>query len=176
MANSEINNMVPIAAALIASLSTLLGVLIANRHNIKSTKLSLQFAHDQKMYELRLEKLEYLYFLFEKWHNDLSKAYLLHLRAYAGHLSYDQVLKLFNKQCVSENNEYQKIQMLVNVYFPALRTEYQKVLDKRDSLSKYLHDPDKNKLTAKEFSDEQEQFDLVCNEFKDKLSGVQNEL
>lgn len=163
----------PVITALIVSISTLLGIYLTNKFNSRQAKVNLEFTRDQKMVELRLQKLEELYLLFEQWEAFLSSTYLIYSYAYAGKLNYTQVLDMVNKKSENENVDFHKIQMLLNIYFPELRENYEKVISKRSSLSKYLSDPSNNNLKTNDFFNEQEEFDVICEQFKNKLCDIQ---
>jgi hypothetical protein len=163
----------PIITAVLVSISTLLGIYLTNKHNSKQAKVNIEFTRDQKILELRLEKLEELYLLFEQWTTDLTNIYLINLRVYVGELTYMQAMDLVNKNYGQKNNQFQKIQMLVNVYFSEIRDDYDKVISTRSSLSKYLSDPSKNNLKTNDFFNEQEDFDDICKQFINKLSDIQ---
>lgn len=163
----------PILTALIVSISTLLGIYFTNKFNSKQAKVNLEFTRDQKMVELRLQKLEELYLLFEQWEAFLSSTYLIYSHVYIGKLNYTQVLDMVNNKSEKENVDFHKIQMLVNIYFSEIRDDYEKVIATRSSLSKYLSDPSKNNLKTNNFFNDQEEFDVICKQFKNKLSDIQ---
>lgn len=173
MEPSVIKDVMPILTALIVSISTLLGIYFTNKFNSKQAKVNLEFTRDQKMVELRLQKLEELYLLFEQWEAFLSSTYLIYSHVYIGKLNYTQVLDMVNNKSEKENVDFHKIQMLVNIYFSEIRDDYEKVIATRSSLSKYLSDPSKNNLKTNNFFNDQEEFDVICKQFKNKLSDIQ---
>ena len=59
--------MIPILAVLITATSTLVAVFITNYFNMKSLEKNLKFQLQLKNNEVRLNKLENVYELFEKW-------------------------------------------------------------------------------------------------------------
>jgi len=171
---SVIKDVMPVITALIVSISTLLGIYLTNKFNSKQVKVNLEFTRDQKMLELRLQKLEELYLLFEQWEAFLLSTYLIYSHAYAGKLNYTQVLDTVNQKSENDNIDFHKIQMLLNIYFPELRENYENVISKRSSLAKYiLSDPSKNNLKTNDFFNEQEEFEILCTQFKNKLSDIQ---
>ncbi len=174
MEPSIIKDVMPVITAFIVSISTLLGIYFTNKFNSKQAKVNLELTRDQKMIELRLQKLEELYLLFEQWTTYLSSTYLIYSHAYTGQLNYTQVLDMINKKSEKENIDFHKIQMLLNIYFSELRENYEKVMIARSSLAKYIiGDPSSNKLKINDFISEQEQFEEICEQFKNKLSEIQ---
>lgn len=171
-----IKSLAPVFSAAIASIATLGGVYIANRYNRDLSERNRNVEQKQRKSELKLQKLEELYLLFEKWQTDLSNIYIIHLRVYVDQLSHEQALDLIHESYGSSNGRYQSIQMLVNVYFSELSWDYQQVMDVRSTLSKFLSDPAESNLTASSFKKEQDRFDLICKDFKGKLSAVQKSL
>lgn len=82
-------DIIPILTVLITALSTLTAVFITNYFNLKSSKRNMRFQLQSKSDELRLNKLESFYELFEKWSINFSIVYLNYLH--------------FHKQKISES-------------------------------------------------------------------------
>ncbi len=172
----EIKDVVPMLSALIAGLATLAGVLIANIYNLKTSKANAEIAKQQQHINKRLEKLEDLYLLFEQWQTKLTNVYLIHLRVYVGKLEHNQALDLINESYGEFDNVFQRMQMLVNIYFSEVRPEYNQVMDVRSQLASYLGAPEETKLDAKSFVKGQATFGVVCNNFKETLCKLQRAL
>ncbi len=73
------SDMIPILAVLITATSTLVAVFITNYFNMKSLEKNLKFQLQLKNNEVRLNKLENVYELFEKWNTYFAINYLNYL-------------------------------------------------------------------------------------------------
>ena len=176
MSEVNIKDIAVIISGAITAISTLSAVLITNYFNHRSMKVNLDLSIEQKRKELKIEKIEGLYLLFEKWEANLTTIYLNHLRVFHNKLTLDQAHELMKDQNMLESSDFQKIMMLMHVHFPELVTEYQHVNSTRKDLVPFLDDPNKTKLTSQEFCKKQDKFFDQCRIFKQHLSTYANEL
>lgn len=73
------NQLIPIFVGLITAIATLTAVFITSYFNMKSLEKNLRFQSQIKKYEIKLNKLEDIYELFEKWETNFSITYLNYL-------------------------------------------------------------------------------------------------
>lgn len=78
---------------------------------------------------------EELYVLNEKWLNGLAGYCLGHAAVMQGKLTYNQVLDL-DIADGAKNPDFSRIEMLIDVYFPAARTAYERVIAVRETMNK----------------------------------------
>ncbi len=160
----------------ITAISTLSAVLITNFFNLRSAKQNLDFMLEKKKSELKLEKIEELYVLFEKWQAALKSIYLTHLSVFVGELSHEQALEKGGNKNHYESEAFQKLKALLHIHFPELKEKYTPIDDARNDISPFLNDPKYSGLTEKEFCEKQDQFDSNCLDFKKALSGYATNL
>lgn len=169
---SSLEKFYALLAAAIAPSATLLGVVITNRHGIRVAKLNNEAQNRQRDRDLRLEKLEELFTLFDAWRIKFAGFYIVHLRSYMGKLAYSQVLDMVLKQGAFENGEAQRYLMLMDLYFPTLRHAYEPVETARKHIAKFLDDPKKTGLSGSDFMEKQAEFEAACDGFKAAMSAL----
>lgn len=167
--------MAPFWVGIVAAGATLLSVVITSIFNIMVAKINIEAQSRQKTKEQKLEKLEELFFLFDKWQLNLSSVYLHHLCCYKGNLTYNQVVELSKELNFLASGEAQKYRMVMELYFPSLIQEYASVEAARRHIVPFLSDPQISKLSAQEFESYQVAFEEVCETFKSKISALAHE-
>jgi hypothetical protein len=173
---NNIKDVAVIVSGAITAFSTLSAVLITNYFNYRSLKTNLELTKEQNKVELKRQKIEDLYLLFEKWQANLSSVYLLHLRVFYNKLTLEQAQELTRKLNILETGDFQKITMLLNIHFHELLVLYKSVNIARKELVPFLSDPKETRLTAQSFIDKQEGFEDQCRIFKEKMSQLANRL
>lgn len=156
----------------IAAGATLLAVIVTSTFNIMVARLNISAQSRSKSKELRIAKLEELFFLFDKWQLNFSQIYLLHLRCHRGKLTYREVEELVEKQTLLAPGEAQKYRMIMDLHFPSLTKEYALVEDARKRLVPFLSDPAVAKVTVTDFIERQVAFETASDAFKSKMSAL----
>lgn len=169
---AELKEITPLLAAAIAASATLLAVAVTNYFNLKVSKVNIETQRKQKIKELTLEKLEDLFFLFDKWKTHFSNIYLCYLRCHRGKLAFNDVLDQVNELTLLAPGEAQKFKMIMEVYFPYLAKEYQLVETARKRIVPFLSDPQEKKINVQEFESYQVAFEQACDVFKSKISSL----
>lgn len=167
-----IKDIAPILSGAIGALATLLAVTVTSFFNFKVAKLNLYEQRRYRSEELKLEKLEELFFLFDKWQINFSNIYLCHLSCYKGKLSFQDVLETINGFALLAPGEAQKYKMILEIHFPSLRTAYSPVEAARKQIVPFLSDPSVSKLSAQDFVNAQVGFEEACEEFKSCISSL----
>lgn len=172
MLPTDIKDIAPILSGAIGALATLLAVAVTSFFNFKVAKLNLDEQRRQKSEERKLEKLEELFFLFDKWQINFSNVYLCHLRCYKGKLSFREVLDTVNGFTLLAPGEAQKYKMILDVHFPSLQDAYSAVEVARQKIAPFLSDPSESKLNAQDFVNAQAAFEEASEEFKSRISSL----
>lgn len=175
MTEIEIKDVAIIIGGAITAISTLFAVLITSRFNLKLAKINLNAQTQEKNRDRKIQKVEDMYLLFEKWETNFSTIYIMHLRCYFGKLEYQSVIDLTKDSTMLAPGDFQKFNMLMNVHFPEIISEYKKVEDARETMAPFLSDPKKSKLNPEDFIKKQENFKSVCTTFKTQISQLINE-
>ncbi len=165
----------PWLAAGIAAGATLLAVIVTSLFNIWIAKLTIGANERQKAKELKIERLEELFFLFDKWQLNFSNLYLHHLRCYAGKLAYREVMELVKSLTILAPGEAQKYRMIMELHFPSLVKAYEPVEVARKRIVPFLSDPAVSKLSAQEFQSAQVGLEQACEVFKSQISTIARE-
>ena len=172
---TDLKEIAPFFSGAIAAGATILAVIVTSFFNLRVARLNIEAQSRQKASELRLAKLEELFFLFDKWQVNLTNIYLYHLRCYKGKLEYSQVMELIKEQTLLSPGDAQKYKMIMDIHFPSLKVAYASVEEARKRLVPFLSDPKSNKLTSDEFIDYQVAFEKACDVFKAHVSSVSHE-
>ena len=169
---TELKEITPLLAGGIGASATLIAVIVTSFFNLRVARLNIEAQSHQKVKELKLEKLEELFFLFDKWQLNFSNIYLFYFRSYRGKLTHSQVIELVKELKLLAPGEAQKYRMIIDIYFPALVQAYVPVEEARKRLVPFLSDPSVSKLSTQEFERHQVAFEEVCKDFKSKISSL----
>jgi hypothetical protein len=127
----------PIITAIITATVTLLAVYLANRGNANRLSLQLQHERDTRRDALYREKLEELYVLVQQYTTLLQSESLPYVRVMEGELDYNQALDMTIKTMGQDRlPDFNRLPMLVDLYFPQIRGTLKQLLDTRDSMNK----------------------------------------
>ena len=138
---AELKEITPLLAGAIAASATLLAVVVTSYFNLRVSKVNIEAQSKQKTKELKLEKLEDLFFLFDKWNIHFSNIYLCYLRCHRGKLAFNDVQNQVNEFTLLAPGEAQKYKMIMEIHFPSLVKEYQPVETARKHIVPFLSDP-----------------------------------
>ena len=172
---TDLKEIAPLFSGAIAAGATILAVIVTSFFNLKVARLNIEAQSRQNAIELKLAKLEELFFLFDKWQVNLTNIYLLHLRCYKGKLEFIQVMELIKEQTLLGPGDAQKYKMIMDIHFPSLKFAYASVEKARRHLAPFLSDPKSSKLSADEFISYQVTFEKACGAFKVHISSLAHE-
>ncbi len=161
------DQLIPVFVCIITAVATLTAVFLTNYFNIKSLEKNLRYQSQLKNYEIKLNKLEDIYELFEKWETHFSTNYLNYLYFHNKKITESHFYES------TKNSEFvfgvfQKMMALLNIHFPELVREYKKVNLARAEVVKYMR-IDSN-INTQDFIEAQENFESVAKEFKKQIS------
>jgi len=159
----------------IAAGATLLAVVVTSAFNIRVARLNIDAQSRSKAKELRIAKLEELFYLFDKWKINLTQIYLFHLRCYRGKLTFREVMDLVGKLDILAPGDALKYRMIMDLHFPSLTNAYSQVEDARKNLVPFLSDPAVSKLKVIDFVNRQVEFEAACDTFKSKMGELAHE-
>lgn len=120
---------------MIASAFALIGAWITNQAN--KQRLRIQFEHDDKIRKETLlrEKLEDLYMVSHKYFNALVSHQFPYRMVMKGEITFNRALDLVIEWGGKKDYEPQRMTMLIHMYFPELKNQYEEILKIRDNLS-----------------------------------------
>ena len=127
-----------LATAIITAVVTLLAVYLTNRNNTNRLMLQLEHERKSRQTELHVEKLEELYILAVKYNK------LLHIYAHPyimvmeGRLDYNQAHDMTINRGKEDSPDYDRLQMLIDLFFPKLRTSLKQLVMSRERMNDIL--------------------------------------
>ena len=124
--------MYTVVAVVITASATLLAVHVTNRGNTSRLLFQLRHERDARRDVLHREKLEELYLLAVKYSELLAIGFLPYVRVMEGKLNYNQALDLEIARDRESTPDFDRLQMLVDIYFPELCEPLKELLDARD--------------------------------------------
>jgi len=132
-----------LGSVVITAVVTLLAVYVANRGNMN--RMLLQFKHEKstRRSEQLRQKLEEVYVLTEKFVTQLSIHWMLYMQVMDGGLTYNQALDIGNDRKV-DAPVYDRLEMLVDLYFPELHESFAEIIQHRDAANKILAEHKRN--------------------------------
>jgi len=120
--------------------------------------------------ERRLERMEELFVVFQRWEMYLSQIYLLHLRRHRGLLAPSQVEELVLKLDGLEKGDVHRLSMLLRLHFPELATENAAVQSARAAIVPFFDTSQPSNVEA--FIQAQEHFEKVADDFKSAIAEL----
>ncbi|MFA6412879.1 MAG: hypothetical protein WCW53_09290 [Syntrophales bacterium] len=126
---------VAILTALLTAGFTLLGVWITNKASNQRLKIQLEHERLLKTEELKREKLEELYVVTKKFLDTLVVHYLPFRMVMYGEINFNQALDMAIETGTKRDFEPHRVTMLIDLYYPELRTEFDKIMNIREKLN-----------------------------------------
>ena len=126
--------LVAIVGSVITALSTLAGVYITNRLTYDRLTVQLEYEQARERERFLRERLEELHVLIAEWIIFVAVFHLPITKVMRGEISYNAALDLINEHELTPPN-FQRMEMVVELYFPTLRDKYNQLMKARDELS-----------------------------------------
>ena len=126
----------PLLSAAVGGTVALASVYFTNRANMKRFDMEIERGEKRRRAEVLRDRGEDLYMLSEQWLINLAINYLGEARVMQGKLTYNQHLDLAHSQTEKNPGNFQRIALLIDVYFPSTRKAYDDVLLARTTLNK----------------------------------------
>lgn len=157
----------------ITAVATLTGIFITNQANNERLRLQLKHEQNEKQNELIRSKLEELYVLFKKWDASISQVYLTRTSVMAGKLDYRSALEINKDVGEKSTVDFSRLEMLIDLYFPKLKSDYIKVIEVRGVVNKIMLEHDNQCLSGDvdgkkflaSFLNAQDNFDKEADKF-----------
>lgn len=110
----------------------LVTIYLTDRSNTRRLKLQFDLERESKEKQFIRDKLEELYLLHEAWLNALATSYLPILNVIKGEITYNQALDMFIENNKDRQVDFKRLQMLIDLYFPAIKPAFEKLSAARD--------------------------------------------
>ncbi len=124
--------------AVLTSSVTLLGVWFTNRANIQRIQLQLDNEKENRYEELFREQLEELYIQSNRYLSSLWGHYLPYAKVMNGELTFNQALDMTIERASKKDYDPNRVTMLINMYFPQIKPEFEKIIDIRNKLNRII--------------------------------------
>jgi hypothetical protein len=126
---------VVLITAILTSTLTLISVWLTNRSNNQRLKIQLEHERKKRNEELLRDRLEELYVLSNKFLDRLVSRYVPYRAVMMGQISYDQALDIALEHGSKRDFEPHRVTMLIDLYFPSIKPDFQEILTIRDKLN-----------------------------------------
>jgi hypothetical protein len=138
MSESYVTLITTLTSAGVGGAVALVSVYLTNKGN--TVRQDAQLAHQAKIghAELLRDRGEELYELIDTWLNGLFGSYMIKASIMQGKLTYNEGLDIELKNGKANSGNYGRIQMLIDVYFPAVREQCDRVLSLREATNKHV--------------------------------------
>jgi hypothetical protein len=114
---------------LVISILTIVGSGVA------STIVTHALTKSRSDQEFKRKKLEELYLGVHKFCNLLSAQNIVWPKVMSGDISYNEALDIYIKGLQNEDNNFDKIEVILALYFPSLQTKFDNILLLRNKLN-----------------------------------------
>jgi len=131
----SLNPLVGIAGVLVGALLGLLGVLLANRSNLTRLKLQMEHERQSKSSDIKRERLEELYVLLSHWINMFFNHYFKLTLVMRDEMDYNQYLDEIINSGNKNKTDFQRMEMIINIYGHELLPNYNQVLECREKVN-----------------------------------------
>jgi len=123
-------------SAALGGFVALVSVFFTNRGNTARLKIQLDSEERKRKQDLLRGRGEELYELIDKWSTALFSYYMALPLVLQGTLSYNELLDFQIKQSEKGvDGNFARIEMLIDVYFPEVRSAYDDLIKGRDKIN-----------------------------------------
>lgn len=129
---------IALTSGFIGGAAAIIGVYFTNRSNEARLKKQLEYEEHRRKADLLRERGEELYLLTDKWMHAMAGYQLRRYSVILGKLTYNQCNDLEIKAGQDKSYNFGRIEMLIDVYFPLARKEYDEVISSRNALNEVL--------------------------------------
>ena len=178
--STELKNWLPLFGVILGALIGLVGSLLTHRFNANQAKIKLKSEQQQIAIRTKREKLEELYILLGHWNNMFFSKYLDLRLVMEDQITYNQHLDNVISGKIDKKVDFQRIEMLLNIYGKELLPLYEKVIKLRsnvnDIASKHKSDYKQGSVNGssyvKPYTDAQFQLGEAIENLKRELASL----
>lgn len=127
--------LIAFVGVLVGSIFTILGIWITNGANLKRLEIQLKHEKETNKENLVRDRLEELYILSDKYFNNLVSHQLPLRMVMKGEISFNAALDIHIEWGKEKKFDYQRVNMIIEMYFNELQEPYNEVLKIRDELN-----------------------------------------
>lgn len=119
----------------IGSIISIFGTWLTNRASLIHLQNQLKHEQESNNKNLQRERLEELHILVSGWLNAMASHYISLSMVMQGKLSYNDHLDIFTKDQEKPRYDFNRLEMIIDLYAHDLKDKYQKVMDSRGELN-----------------------------------------
>ncbi len=119
---------------------TLVGILMSTRASLKAISQQFDLKGEAEHRQILRSRGEELYQVAATWTNYLFFQNVLLIKVMQDEISYNEHLDLIINSDKSIDSNIERLDMLIDVYFPVVREEYEAVLEARDYLNNIIYE------------------------------------
>ena len=173
----EIKDIAIIISGVVTATATLFAVIITSYFNLKLAKQNIESQSHQNDKERKIDKIENIYLLFEKWEAHMDRVYLYYLQCCSGNSRYENMISGELNLKIIEPTDFIKLETLINIYTPEAIPKYSKVVEARERITDCMMiNPQKSSPDLEKLHEEQRKFKEECKDFKTMMSKIINNL
>lgn len=131
----DVNTWMGLVGVLAGALLGLIGVFVANHSSLARLQLQLKQEQQRHHSQVKREKLEELYILLSHWVNMFFSHHFKLALVMEGKIDYNQYLDEIISDGADNKVDFQRIEMILNIYGRELLPSYQKVLEWREKVN-----------------------------------------
>lgn len=135
---------------------TLLTTYLSNKANTQRMKMQLQHERLSVKQDQLHEKLEELYVTSKKWFLCIDGYFLIFKSALFGKSSMEEAEVSFLEHARKQDIDYQRLEMLLELYFPQLKEQFSHVLTANEELKgivrQYKFQPEKTETDGSHYA------------------------
>ena len=124
-----------LAGVIIGSILSVFGVWLSNRANISQLQIQLQHEKESRRENTQRQRLEELYVIVGAWLNNIAINYMSLAMVMQGKLSYNDHLDMVIKNQGELRYDFNRLEMLIDIYAIDLKSEYEAVIEARGKLN-----------------------------------------
>lgn len=166
--------LVALVTAILTAAVTLTSVFLTNLNQRKVEEAKFKRNNEAARANLKREKLEELYLLFSKWDADMMSLVFSYLQVITGKIREEDALVGASKNQMSEKDFLQRITMMINLYFPEIKNDFDGVLDARESIWAFCNESIRPGVGVEDFIRTEEVLRKAAKDFKQKMAGLSN--
>ncbi len=113
----------------------IIGVFLSNKSSL--SRLQLQLMHEKELNQdkVKRERIEELYVILGHWVNDFFVIFFKLSLVMKGDISYNDYLDDITNEDKKHDIDFQRIEMIMNIYVPELKPAYEVVLSNREKIN-----------------------------------------
>ena len=176
MPTSDLKDIFPLLTAGIAAISTLLAVAITSFFNLRVARINIEKQAQNKTKEIKLQRIEELFYLFEKWHAFASNIDRNFVSLFKGDITIEQLSEMANKTDMVGHGEYQRFTMIAELHFPSLNAPYAQIEAVLKRKKPFYTNPLNDQIIIKDFEDCMKDFNIACAAYRSQVKSIAHDI